>query len=165
MKYFHVGTRQAAEASSNGRFQLGKLAILGYGEGSASAKLDVFGLYDAPNRVSYGTPTMGHFPTAGEVIGNINFGGSEPFYFVVDSPGVLTKSWAISTTYEEGELVENDGEKIYVARNNRTSAEAGGGPTGTTTGITDNDITWDYYKPEAVIRDSSYVFTNSDLRP
>jgi hypothetical protein len=51
--------------------------------------------------------------------------------------------WTVSTAYVLGDLVTNDSGKIYVCRTAGNSASSGG-PTGTSTGITDGSATWDY---------------------
>jgi hypothetical protein len=51
--------------------------------------------------------------------------------------------WAASTVYTQGSIAVNDSGKIYICRTAGTSASSGG-PTGTSTGISDGTVTWDY---------------------
>lgn len=51
--------------------------------------------------------------------------------------------WLAATAYTVGDVVTNDSGKLYVCLVGGTSAGAGG-PTGTTTAIIDNTITWTY---------------------
>lgn len=55
----------------------------------------------------------------------------------------VLSGWAVSTQYVEGALVSNDGGKVYVNRTAGQSASSGG-PTGTSTSISDNSCSWDY---------------------
>ena len=52
--------------------------------------------------------------------------------------------WAASTAYVVDDLVSNDTGKVYVCITAGTS-DSSGGPTGTTTDITDNTAHWAYY--------------------
>lgn len=54
-----------------------------------------------------------------------------------------TVDWAASTAYAAGDLVLNNSGKTYLCVGDGTSA-ASGGPTGTSSGITDGGATWDY---------------------
>jgi hypothetical protein len=64
-------------------------------------------------------------------------------YWQCTASGWNATAWAATTAYALDAMVENDTGKVYVCRTAGTSAGAGG-PTGTTTGITDNTVTWDY---------------------
>ena len=67
--------------------------------------------------------------------------------FTIDTSDVMVAvnadAWQASTSYIEGDFVENDSGKIYIATSDGDSAGSGG-PTGTGTGISDNTVTWDY---------------------
>jgi hypothetical protein len=52
-------------------------------------------------------------------------------------------AWTAATAYAIGDRVTNDSDKVYQATTGGTSAGSGG-PTGTTTGIADNTVVWDY---------------------
>lgn len=52
--------------------------------------------------------------------------------------------WAQSTAYATGAYVNNGG-LSYVATTGGTSASSGTGPSGTSTGITDGTVVWNYY--------------------
>lgn len=56
---------------------------------------------------------------------------------------VAATAWAAATAYAVGALVSNDSGKLYVATVGGTSAGSGG-PTGVSSGITDNTVTWNY---------------------
>lgn len=51
---------------------------------------------------------------------------------------------ALSADYQIGDLVTNDGGKVYICVVGGHSAGGGAGPTGTTAGIVDGGVTWDY---------------------
>lgn len=55
-----------------------------------------------------------------------------------------SSAWTASTAYELGDIVSNDSGKLYRCVSAGTSASSGG-PTGTSTGITDGTATWDYW--------------------
>jgi hypothetical protein len=59
-----------------------------------------------------------------------------------------TPAWAISTAYVVGQKVTNDSGKTYICDTAGTSAGAGG-PTGTSTDITDGTARWDYVESNA----------------
>lgn len=60
--------------------------------------------------------------------------------------GMTADAWTSGTAYTVNQVVANGG-KIYVCTTAGTSAGSGG-PTGTTTGITDNTAVWNYVCPE-----------------
>ena len=62
---------------------------------------------------------------------------------VTDTAQLATEDWQASTEYEVGDRVLNDSDKTYVCVTAGTSDSAGG-PTGTGSGIADNDVEWDY---------------------
>lgn len=55
----------------------------------------------------------------------------------------LIQDWAISTAYAVGDVVQNDGGKVYRCTTAGTSAGSGG-PTGTGAAITDNTVVWEF---------------------
>lgn len=57
--------------------------------------------------------------------------------------GIVAMAWAASEAYSLGDYVTNDSGKLYVCSSAGTSAGSGG-PTGTSTGITDGGAEWDY---------------------
>ncbi len=61
--------------------------------------------------------------------------------------GVLSE-WIANQSYALNETVHNDSGKIYICTDAGTSAGSGG-PTGTGTGITDNNCEWDYVMASA----------------
>ena len=62
------------------------------------------------------------------------------------TPTVATDTnWAASTAYAVGDVVVNDSDKVYVCDTAGTSASSGG-PTGTSTNITDGSTRWDYLR-------------------
>jgi hypothetical protein len=72
--------------------------------------------------------------------------------------GIAAGPWLASTVYASGDHVTNDSGKVYKATAGGTSASSGG-PTGTTTGITDNGVTWDYVQAAAEMALDSGVLT------
>jgi len=52
-------------------------------------------------------------------------------------------AWQANTAYAVGDIVSNDGDKVYTCDQAGTSAGSGG-PTGTGANITDNTARWDY---------------------
>jgi len=61
---------------------------------------------------------------------------------IVDPEGLV--AWKVSTAYNVGNLVRNDGGKVYICDDDGTSASSGG-PTGTGANITDGGARWDYH--------------------
>ena len=61
---------------------------------------------------------------------------------------LATLAWLGSTAYSVGDYVHN-GNNVYVCTTGGTSA-ASGGPTGTTNGITDGGVVWNYVGPAEV---------------
>jgi hypothetical protein len=55
----------------------------------------------------------------------------------------LIRNWTISTAYAVGDVVKNDGGKVYTCTEAGTSAGAGG-PTGTGAAITDGTVIWEF---------------------
>lgn len=55
----------------------------------------------------------------------------------------VRRNWQASTAYMVGDVVVNDTAKVYTADTAGTSASSGG-PTGTSTNITDGTARWDY---------------------
>ena len=60
---------------------------------------------------------------------------------------LLICQWILSHAYHVGDTCTNDTGKVYKCAVAGTSAAAGG-PTGTTTGIVDNTVTWDYVEAD-----------------
>lgn len=90
-----------------------------------------------------------HWDTALSNGGLLLFHDGERLYTVDTSDKVTcvnAPAWQASTAYAVGDFVTNDTDKVYiVASVTGTNTSAGsGGPTGTGSGITDNDVTWDY---------------------
>lgn len=79
----------------------------------------------------------------------VNTGTGTTLGWRCTTAGTLAAAWQAATAYSLGTLVLNDTNKIYVCKTAGTSAGSGG-PTGTSTGITDNTVTWNYYGPLAV---------------
>jgi hypothetical protein len=77
----------------------------------------------------------------------------------------VAAAWAISTTYALGDLVTNDSGKLYVCRTAGISAGSGG-PTGTSTAITDGTATWDYVAATGnTTKYFTYVVANTPTTP
>lgn len=91
-------------------------------------------------------PTIGTWALGQRVV---NTGTGTTLGWRCTTAGTLAAAWQAATAYSLGTLVLNDTNKIYVCKTAGTSAGSGG-PTGTSTGITDNTVTWDYYGPLAV---------------
>lgn len=62
---------------------------------------------------------------------------------VWDFVAALSTAWAPTTAYDTGDVVTNDGGKLYECITAGTSAGSGG-PTGTAGVITDGTVTWTY---------------------
>lgn len=60
----------------------------------------------------------------------------------------LVPTWTAGATYKVGQLVQNDTGKIYRCITRGTAAGSGG-PTGTSSNITDNTVHWAYVSPSA----------------
>lgn len=80
--------------------------------------------------MDYGVLSLGSFSTAG-----IDF-----------TQETVAPEWLPLTEYEIGDRVLNDTEKTYTCTAGGTS-DVSGGPTGTTSPITDGTVTWDYVLP------------------
>ena len=97
-------------------------------------------------RFSHGTPTVGFFEAAGEIIGNINTATEEPVGWVIKTPGILAPVW----TATEAGIVQYElrsyGANVYSAQSSGTSGATG--PTGTGT-VSDGAINWRYIAPVA----------------
>jgi methyl coenzyme M reductase beta subunit len=70
-------------------------------------------------------------------------GGGTVAGWICKTAGWNAPDWVNSTAYKYNQLVNNDTGKIYVCTAEGTSAGSGG-PTGTSTGITDGGVTWNY---------------------
>lgn len=57
--------------------------------------------------------------------------------------GIAAGPWLPTAAYVAGEYAKNDGGKLYRCSASGTSA-ASGGPTGTTTSISDGSVTWEW---------------------
>lgn len=57
--------------------------------------------------------------------------------------GLCGQNWAASTTYALNQQVVNDSGKVYKCTTAGTTASSGG-PTGTSSGITDGSAVWEY---------------------
>lgn len=73
------------------------------------------------------------------------------FETLVDATIVTAASWAISTAYVAGQTVKN-GSNLYRCTVGGTSAGSGG-PTGTSSAITDNSVTWRFILPGSAFID------------
>lgn len=73
---------------------------------------------------------------------------NDPSNLWATRPGIYTEmrasAWTASTAYELGDIVSNDSGKLYTCSTAGTSAGSGG-PTGTSTAITDGTAKWDYW--------------------
>lgn len=69
---------------------------------------------------------------------------------------VTVDPWADTTPYGVGDLVTNDGGKLYVCTVAGTS-DGSGGPTGTGSGIADNDVEWDFVASPAWTANTTQV--------
>jgi hypothetical protein len=73
--------------------------------------------------------------------------------------------WVNTTAYALGDLVTNDTGKLYVCRTAGTSA-ASGGPTGTSSAITDGTVSWDYVAATGQSANYfTYVVANTPTTP
>jgi hypothetical protein len=57
--------------------------------------------------------------------------------------GLVGQNWQASTAYALGQHIINDSGKVYLCVTAGTSAGSGG-PTGTSSGITDGSVSWNY---------------------
>lgn len=89
------------------------------------------------------TALNGGYSLVGNTYVNYNATSGQPRDWVCTADGYNAAAWAISTSYRVGQLRNNDSGKVYVCVTAGTSAGSGG-PTGTSSGITDNTVTWDY---------------------
>lgn len=121
-------------------------------QGVATATDYAFGPVRDAGKNSYRTvgkssvPTVGSW-TAGQRV--VNTGTGTTLGWRCTTSGALASAWQAATAYSVGNYVLNDTDKIYVCVSAGTSAGSGG-PTGTSTGITDNTVTWDYFSALAV---------------
>ncbi len=78
---------------------------------------------------------------------------------VTATPASIAPAWAASTAYVVGRVAVN-GYKLYRCITAGTSAGSGG-PTGTSTDITDGTVHWRYLMPNAQFRNSALLTTTS----
>lgn len=79
----------------------------------------------------------------------------------VDYAGLVSEPWAANKAYVVGQQVHLNN-RVYVATAAGTSASSGG-PTGTTTGIVDGGVTWNYAGPQEVTFDNTNWNTGQTL--
>jgi hypothetical protein len=74
-------------------------------------------------------------------------------------------AWVALTTYVLGDLVTNDTGKLYVCRTAGTAASSGG-PTGTSTSISDGSVVWDYVAATGnIAKYFTYTVANTPTTP
>ena len=74
--------------------------------------------------------------------------------------------WAVSTAYSVGDRVINSG-NVYICVDAGNSAGSGDGPTGTSAGIVDDGVIWDYESADSAISDGTvtWVYKSSNTAP
>jgi hypothetical protein len=108
--------------------------------------------YDIKNHYATDpTSGIGGIYERGEIILDHNAAtGTANNYWQCTTAGRMAPAWVGSTQYVAGALVLNDTNKIYECVTSGISNTTVG-PTGTGTGITDNNAVWDYLSPLAVL--------------
>ena len=102
--------------------------------------------YDTPNKFSKCYIPWNNITTLTPVI--VIKGTTATGQFIesgfTTTPTVASETaWQANTAYAVGDIVSNDGDKVYTCDQAGTSAGSGG-PTGTGANITDNTARWDY---------------------
>jgi hypothetical protein len=116
------------------------LATVSLGNPSGNVSGDTITFAGFPKTVAAsvgGTAAGGSFANSG--------GGDEKTGLTVGLPASLAPAWAQSTSYSVGN-VRTNGPNIYRCTQAGTS-DIGGGPSGTSTSIPDNTVTWAWVCP------------------
>jgi len=75
--------------------------------------------------------------------------------------GLVSQDWESATAYALTQQVNNGG-NVYVCTTGGTS-DSGGGPTGTGTGIVDNDVVWDYVGPVGMVLENTHIASDQGV--
>lgn len=76
--------------------------------------------------------------------------------------GIVAMAWQASTAVSVGDYFTNDSGKLYVCSSAGTTASSGG-PTGTSTGITDGTAEWDYVQAAADMAINNAIVASSQI--
>lgn len=80
----------------------------------------------------------------------------------IHAQGLVGQNWGASTTYALNQQVINDTGKVYKCTTAGTSAGSGG-PTGTSTGITDGSAVWDYVGAAEMTLDNDSIASGQQV--